>query len=107
MDAAAREPVAGPFDTLHAEAKTAVGLGANTLRRVRDTYREAHGQELAGWQELRDKLDALERRSIDGMRAESLADDPTIVALAPTSTVDTNRIRTLRATLEMLSDDLA
>ena len=107
MDAAAREPVAGPFDTLHAEAKTAVGLGANTLRRVRDTYREAHAQELARWQELRDELDALERRSIDGLRAESFADDPTIVALAPIPSVDVNRIRTLRASLEVLSDDLA
>jgi two-component system, NarL family, sensor histidine kinase DegS len=107
MDAAAREPVAGPFDTLHAEAKTAVGLGANTLRRVRDTYREAHAQELAHWQELRDELDAIERRSIDGLRAESFADDPTIVALAAAPNVDTNRIRSLRATLELLSDDLA
>jgi two-component system, NarL family, sensor histidine kinase DegS len=107
MDAAAREPVAGPFDTLHAEAKTAVGLGANTLRRVRDMYREAHAQELAKWQDLRDELDALERRSIDGLRAESFADDPTIVALAPIPNVDVNRIRSLRATLEVLSDDLA
>jgi two-component system, NarL family, sensor histidine kinase DegS len=107
MDAAAREPVAGPFDTLHAEAKTAVGAGANTLRRVRDTYREAHAHELAKWQELRDELDALERRSIDGARAESFADDPTIVTLSPIPNVDTNRIRTLRATLEVLSDDLA
>jgi signal transduction histidine kinase len=107
MDAAAREPVAGPFDTLHAEARTAVGVGANTLRRVRDTYREAHAQELARWQELRDELDALERRSIDGLRAESFADDPTIVALSPIPNVDTNRVLTLRSTLEVLSDDLA
>jgi len=107
MDAAAREPVAGPFDTLHAEAKAAVGLGANTLRRVRDTYREAHARELAHWQELRDELDALERRSIDGLRAESFADDPTIVALAPAPAGDVNRIRALRATLELLGDDLA
>jgi two-component system, NarL family, sensor histidine kinase DegS len=108
MDAAAaREPVAGPFDTLHAEAKTAVGLGANTLRRVRDSFREAHAQELARWQELRDELDALERSSMDGLRAESFADDPTIVALAPPPTVDVNRIRALRATLEVLGDDLA
>jgi two-component system sensor histidine kinase DegS len=70
MDAAAREPVAGPFDTLHAEAKTAVGLGANTLRRVRDTYREAHAQELAKWQELRDELDDLAGRRTDLGRIE-------------------------------------
>jgi two-component system sensor histidine kinase DegS len=107
MDAAAREPVAGPFDTLHAEAKTAVGVGANTLRRVRDTYREAHAQEVAKWQELRDELDALERRSIDGLRAESFGDDPTIVALSPIPNVDTNRVLALRAKLEVLSDDLA
>jgi two-component system sensor histidine kinase DegS len=107
MDAAAREPVAGPFESLHAEAKTAVGLGASTLRGIRDTYREAHAQELARWQDLRDELDALERRSIDGLRAESFADDPTIVALAPIPNADTSRVRSLRATLEVLSDDLA
>ena len=108
MDAAAREPVAGPFETLHAEAKTAIGQGANTLRRVRDTYREAHAQELARWQELRDELDALERRSIDGMRAEPFADDPTIVALTMAEpAVDASRIRSLRSALDLLSSDLA
>jgi two-component system sensor histidine kinase DegS len=108
MDAAAREPVAGPFETLHAEAKTAIGQGANTLRRVRDTYREAHAEELARWQELRDELDALERRSNDGLRAEPFADDPTIVALAAAEpAVDAKRVRALRTKLEALSDELA
>jgi signal transduction histidine kinase len=108
MDAAAREPVAGPFETLHAEAKTAIGQGANTLRRVRDTYREAHAEELARWQELRDELDALERRSIDGLRAGPFADDPTIVALtASEPAIDVKRVRALRTKLEVMSDDLA
>jgi signal transduction histidine kinase len=108
MDAAAaRESVAGPFETLHAEAKTAVGHGANTLRRVRDEYREAQAQELARWQEMRDELDALERRSIDGLRAETFADDPAIVPFAPPDANEVNRIRALRAALELLGDDLA
>ncbi len=108
MDAAAREPVAGPFETLHAEAKTAIGQGANTLRRVRDSYRQAHAEELARWQELRDELDALERRSLDGLRPGPFPEDPTIIALAAAEpAVDVSRVRTLRATLEILSDDLA
>ena len=45
------------FDGLHAEAKAAVGYSANTLRSVRERYREAYSEAsaLAG---LRDALDA-------------------------------------------------
>jgi signal transduction histidine kinase len=51
----------GRFDGLHAEAKAALGYAANTLRGIRDRYREAYHDELARWQGLRDELDAAER----------------------------------------------
>jgi two-component system, NarL family, sensor histidine kinase DegS len=76
MDAAraAPEPAVAPFDTLQAEAAAAVSYGANALRAVRDRYREAYAEELDRWQELRDELDALERRSLDVKRPELLPD---------------------------------
>jgi two-component system, NarL family, sensor histidine kinase DegS len=78
MDAAraAPEPAVAPFDTLQAEAAAAVSYGANALRTVRDRYREAYAEELDRWQELRDELDALERRSLDVKRPELLPNPP-------------------------------
>ena len=51
----------GRFDGLHAEAKEALGYSANTLRTIRDRYREAYHEELARWHSLRDDIDAMER----------------------------------------------
>ena len=51
------EPHDGRFDGLHAEAKAALSYAANTLRSVRERYREAFATELARWQALRDDLD--------------------------------------------------
>src|SRR5882762_1110431 len=85
MDAAraAPEPAVAPFDTLQAEAAAAVSFGANALRAVRDRYREAYAEELDRWQELRDELDALERRSLDVKRPELLPDLPDLPNLLP------------------------
>ncbi len=49
------------FDGLRAEATAAVGQGANTLRAVRDRYRQAYAETLARWHDLRDELDVIER----------------------------------------------
>lgn len=49
------------FDGLRAEATAALGQGANTLRAVRDRYREAYAESLARWQEMRDELEIIER----------------------------------------------
>ncbi len=46
------------FDGLHAEASAAVGYSANTLRSVRERYREAYAEVLDHWQSLRDELHA-------------------------------------------------
>jgi len=51
----------GRFDGLHAEAKAALAHTGNTMRGIRDRYRDAYREELAHWQSLRDELDALER----------------------------------------------
>ena len=48
------EPLDSRFDGLHAEAKAAVGYSANTLRSVRERYREAYAEALGQWQALRD-----------------------------------------------------
>ena len=59
------------FDGLHAEAKAAVGYSANTLRSVRERYREAYSEALGRWQSLRDALDVEDRAPIDGARAQT------------------------------------
>jgi two-component system, NarL family, sensor histidine kinase DegS len=51
----------GRFDGLHAEAKEALGYSANTLRAIRDRYREAYREELARWHRVRDDIEAMER----------------------------------------------
>ena len=56
------------FDGLHAEAKAAVGYSANTLRSVRERYREAYSETLGRWQALRDELDVVDRAPSDGSR---------------------------------------
>ena len=67
------------FDGLHAEASAAVGSSANTIRDVRERYRQAYAATLTRWQQLRDQLDGVDRRPhVDGPRAlrsevESLA----------------------------------
>ena len=88
------------FDGLHAEASAAVGYSANTLRGIRERYREAYSDALIRWQDLRDQLDRIDRtarkvaqgpgRSTDADRAASAAeagaDDPCTGTSAPRST---------------------
>ncbi len=51
------EPGDERFDGLHAEAEAALSAAANTLRSVRERYRETFAAEMARWQALRDELD--------------------------------------------------
>jgi len=64
---------AGPFDTLHAEAKAALAYAANTLRAVTERYREAFHESLAGWHEDRDTLDQADRRVLADLEAGAVA----------------------------------
>jgi signal transduction histidine kinase len=91
------------FDALHAEAKAALGYSANTLRTVRDRYREAHQDELTRWHGLRDELDRFERThgtpSPDGTA-------PAGAAEAAEAGAEDARVRELRRTIERLTTDL-
>jgi two-component system sensor histidine kinase DegS len=65
MDAPRGESAGTRFDELHAEAAEALAWAANTLRGLRDRYRQAYLDDLARWDELRDDLTGLEH-SADG-----------------------------------------
>jgi two-component system, NarL family, sensor histidine kinase DegS len=101
----------GRFDGLHAEAKEALGYSANTLRAIRDRYREAYHEELARWHRLRDDLDSIERI------ASTTVGDPPVAAANPAGTeaeaavaaeagAEDARERTMRAHLESLTGEL-
>ena len=62
------------FEGLHAEASAAVGYSANTIRGVRERYRQAYAEALTGWQELRDDLDGIDRTPGAGRSREGTAE---------------------------------
>ncbi|MEO5885841.1 MAG: sensor histidine kinase [Candidatus Limnocylindrales bacterium] len=95
------------FEGLHAEATEAVGYSANTLRAVRERYREAYAESLARWQVLRDDLEAADRgprdtrpRLVDAGATEDQATDAAEAGAADA------RLRTLRAEVESLGGAL-
>jgi len=104
MDTARQPSVGrdGSFDGLHAEAKAALGYSANTLRAIRDRYREAFHEEHSQGQALREELDALERRSGLSMAGAASGEQPD----AAQSAVDDVRIRALRGQVQELATDL-
>jgi two-component system sensor histidine kinase DegS len=93
------------FDGLHAEAKAAVGYSANTLKSVRERYREAYSDSLGRWQELRDQLDMVDRGPLDGARASGTAPVDRAADAAEAGADDARR-RTLRGDVETLTTDL-
>lgn len=86
---AGSEPLDSRFDSLIAEASAAVGSSANALRGIREQYREAYGEALAGWQSLRDELAAGPAESRNG-------------ALRGQAEAMGSELRAERATLEKL-----
>jgi two-component system sensor histidine kinase DegS len=111
MDAARAAGVDAPggrFDGLHAEAKAALAYSANTLRSVRERYRESYADELARWQELRDQLDAVERaaRIVGAIYAGGPAGAASAEAAAEAGADDARR-RAMLAEVERLGSDLA
>jgi two-component system sensor histidine kinase DegS len=93
------------FDGLHAEAKAAVGYSANTLKSVRERYREAYSDSLGRWQELRDQLDLVDRGPLDGSRAGGTAPIDRAADAAEAGADDARR-RALRGDVENLTADL-
>jgi two-component system, NarL family, sensor histidine kinase DegS len=99
------------FDGLRAEASAAVGYSANTLRGLRERYREAYGETLRRWQTLRDELEEAERlaatprsRVVDAGSAPADAADA--AAAAAETEADGDRLRALRAEVEFLTGQL-
>jgi two-component system sensor histidine kinase DegS len=82
------------IDGLHEEAVAAVTYSANTLRSVRERYREAYREELARWQLLSDELDGVDRRPI-GSGPRIVRDDDEPFAAAEAGAEDA-RVRDLR-----------
>jgi two-component system, NarL family, sensor histidine kinase DegS len=93
------------FDGLHAEATAAVGYSANTLRSVRERYREAYAEELGRWQTLRDELDT-EDRSPDPSHVTSGSALVDRAADAAEAGADDARLRALRGDVDALTVDL-
>ncbi len=95
------------FDDLHAEAKAAVGYSANTLRGVRERYREAYVEALGQWQAMRDELDVVDRTptapspqvGADGVPVDLAAD-------AAEAGADDARRRVLRGDVDVLTVNL-
>ncbi len=95
------------FDDLHAEAKAAVGYSANTLRGVRERYREAYVEALGQWQAMRDELDVVDRTptapspqvGADGVPLDLAAD-------AAEAGADDARRRVLRGDVDVLTVNL-
>jgi two-component system sensor histidine kinase DegS len=95
------------IDVLHSEATTAIGYSANTLRSVRERYRETYAEELARWQELTDELDQLDRRPQDDRpRLVPPPSDEASAADAAEADAEDARVRALRAEVAELGHDL-
>ena len=58
----------GRFDSVYAEAKSALGYAANTLRALTEQYREAYHADLSSWHAEHDELD---REELDALGAIS------------------------------------
>jgi two-component system, NarL family, sensor histidine kinase DegS len=71
MDATRGEPTASRYDELHAEAAEALAYAGNTLRAVRDRYRQAYLDELSRWETLDDDLARLEHAGPGAKAADS------------------------------------
>ena len=113
MDTARSGAADHRFDGLHAEAKAALGYSANSIRAIRDRYREAYHEELARWHALRDDLDAIERLapgpSFSGATAgtEMEQTGPGLDAAAAAEVgAEDARERALRSTVEELAAEL-
>jgi signal transduction histidine kinase len=107
MDAvrAGAEPGDSRFDGLHAEASAAVGYSANTLRGVRQRYRQSYTEALRNVQALRDELETTERRP-NVARMPIMDGSSDLAASAAETGAEDARLTALRAEVERLSSDL-
>ena len=94
------------FDGLHEEAKAAVGYSANTLKSVRERYREAYSEALGEWQTLSDALVVDDRSPTDGSRSQTGTTPVDPAADAAEAGADDARRRALRGDVEGLTADI-
>ncbi len=96
----------GRFDGLRAEAAAAVGYSANTLRAVRERYREAYGDALVRWQAVHDELEAVDRAvgALGPVASEASAADQ--AASAAEAGAEDARSRILRSEVDQLTGEL-
>ena len=104
MDSTRAEARDGRIDELHAEARAAVGYAADSLRQVAERYRQVQYQDRLRLQELRDSLQALERRSSDPEQAGT-AGSPS--AVAAEAGAEEGRQRAIRVDVDGLADAVA
>jgi two-component system sensor histidine kinase DegS len=96
----------GRFDGLHAEAKAALTYSANTLRAVRDRYRQDYHDELATWQALRDELDGLQRGQRGAPAPAPDDDESDRAAFAAEAGAEDARLKAMRTEVEDLGAEL-
>jgi two-component system sensor histidine kinase DegS len=100
------------FDGLRAEASAAVGYSANTIREVRERYRQAYAEALSRWQELRDELDGIDRgprrdrpRLVAGDPDAAASPADSAAAAAEAGAADAHQ-RALRGEVDSLANEL-
>jgi two-component system, NarL family, sensor histidine kinase DegS len=108
MDSAstpADEAPPAPFDALHAEAKAVLTSAANAMRSIQERYREAYGDELTEWRDLRRRLDEL---TDDGGSVPDWEDDrlPGLRTAVDRTGSDLNRQQRELARLELARRNL-
>src|SRR6476646_792479 len=94
------------FGGLHEEAKAAVAYSANTLKSVRERYREAYSEALGEWQTLSDALVVDDRSPTDGSRSQTGTTPVDRAADAAEAGADDARRRALRGDVEGLTADI-
>jgi two-component system, NarL family, sensor histidine kinase DegS len=94
------------FDGLHVEASAAVGYSANTLRGIRERYREAYGEALVRWQALRDQLDGIDRGPRKRRQPAGTATTDELAATAAEAGADDALERNLRSEVDLLIEQL-
>jgi two-component system sensor histidine kinase DegS len=94
------------FDGLRAEASAAVGYSANTLRGIRERYREAYGEALVRWQALRDQLDGIDRGPRKRRKPAAKATVEELAANAAEAGADDALERNLRSEVDLLIEQL-
>ena len=98
-------PRDGRFEGLQAEASAALAYSANTLRGVRERYREAMGEAEARWQSLRDELTSIDRAGTPRQSPTAATADP--AADAAEAGAEEARVRAVRSDVDTLGGEVA